>query len=100
MRISDWSSDVCSSDLFFHTELADHFAARGFACYALDLPKCGRSRRDGQTPHFTSNLAHYDGALEAALEAIGAADVLMYGHSAGGLKIGKAACRESGWPYW
>lgn len=75
------------TDYFFHTELADHFTARGFACYALDLPKCGRSRRDGQTPHFTSNLAHYDGALEAALKAIGAADVLMYGHSAGGLIV-------------
>ncbi len=48
------------TDYFFHTELADHFAGRGFAFYALDLPKCGRSRRDGQTPHFTSDLAHYD----------------------------------------
>lgn len=75
------------TDYFFHTELADHFAGRGFAFYALDLPKCGRSRRDGQTPHFTSNLAHYDGALEAALDAVGAADVLMYGHSAGGLIV-------------
>lgn len=75
------------TDYFFHTELADHFAARGFACYALDLPKCGRSRRDGQTPHFTSNLAHYDNALETALAAIGAADVLVYGHSAGGLIV-------------
>src|SRR5690242_21118841 len=34
------------TDYFFHTELADHFAARGFAFYALDLHKCGRSRRD------------------------------------------------------
>lgn len=31
------------TDYFFHTELADHFAGRGFAFYALDLPKCGRS---------------------------------------------------------
>ena len=35
------------TDYFFNTELADHFAARGFAFYALDLRKCGRSRRDG-----------------------------------------------------
>ncbi|MGK2867137.1 MAG: alpha/beta hydrolase [Mycobacterium sp.] len=75
------------TDYFFHTELADHFAARGFACYALDLPKCGRSRRDGQTPHFTSNLAHYDSALEAALDCIDTAEVLVYGHSAGGLIV-------------
>jgi alpha-beta hydrolase superfamily lysophospholipase len=75
------------TDYFFHTELADHFAGRGLRFYALDLPKCGRSRRDGQTPHFTSDLAHYDGALEAARDAIGAADLLVYGHSAGGLIV-------------
>ena len=48
------------TDYFFHTELADHFAARGFAFYALDLHKCGRSWRDGQTPHFTTDLTRYD----------------------------------------
>lgn len=75
------------TDYFFHTELADHFAERGFACYALDLPKCGRSRRDGQTPHFTSNLAYYDAALQSALDVVGAHEVLIYGHSAGGLIV-------------
>lgn len=75
------------TDYFFHTELADHFAARGFACYALDLPKCGRSRRDGQTPHFTSNLAHYGAALQSALDVVDAHEVLIYGHSAGGLIV-------------
>ena len=33
------------TDYFFNTELADHFADRGFAFYALDLHKCGRSWR-------------------------------------------------------
>ncbi|MGU3653095.1 alpha/beta hydrolase [Mycolicibacterium sp. A43C] len=73
------------TDYFFHTELADHLAGRGFAVYAMDLPKCGRSRRAGQTPHFTTDLAHYDSALRAALTAVDAEQVLMYGHSAGGL---------------
>ncbi|MDO3402293.1 alpha/beta hydrolase [Mycolicibacterium neoaurum] len=73
------------TDYFFHTELADHLAGRGFAVYAMDLPKCGRSRRADQTPHFTSDLAHYDSALQAALTAVDAEQVLMYGHSAGGL---------------
>src|SRR3546814_16376568 len=27
MRISDWSSDVCSSDLFIHGTACNHFAA-------------------------------------------------------------------------
>ena len=44
------------SDYFFQTELADFFTERGFAFYALDLRKCGRSRRDGQTGHFVSDL--------------------------------------------
>lgn len=77
------------TDYFFHTELADHFAARGFAFYALDLHKCGRSHRDGQTPHFITDLATYDAELEHALEAVRARarNILVYGHSAGGLIV-------------
>lgn len=79
------------TDYFFHTELADHLAARGFAFYALDLHKCGRSRRDGQTPHFTTDLARYDSELEQGLQTIaqetGDAAVLVVGHSAGGLIV-------------
>lgn len=76
------------TDYFFHTELAEYFAGRGFTVYALDLHKCGRSHREGQTPHFTTDLARYDDELERALAAIAAlspARVLVYGHSAGGL---------------
>ena len=58
------------TDYFFHTELADHFAGRGFAFYALDMHKCGRSWREGQTPHFTTNLRRYDAELDWALEVI------------------------------
>ena len=78
------------TDYFFNTEVADYFAARGFAFYALDLHKCGRSHRDGQTPHFTTNLARYDVELERALDSIAAvspARVLVCGHSAGGLVV-------------
>lgn len=82
------------TDYFFHTEVADHFVARGFAFYALDLHKCGRSRRDGQTPHFITDLANYDAELEHALGVIAAqgrlrrpVKVLVYGHSAGGLIV-------------
>ncbi|BBX26277.1 alpha/beta hydrolase [Mycolicibacterium alvei] len=77
------------TDYFFHTELAERFADRGFAFYALDLPKCGRSRHEGQTAHFTTDLARYDHELQRALEVIAAdtgdAKVCLYGHSAGGL---------------
>jgi alpha-beta hydrolase superfamily lysophospholipase len=82
------------TDYFFHTELADHFADRGFAFYALDMQKCGRSRREGQTPHFITDLVHYDTELEHALSAIReqgrpghSPRVLVYGHSSGGLIV-------------
>ncbi len=78
------------TDYFFNTELADRFAARGIMSYALDLHKCGRSHRDGQTPHFTTDLTRYDAELERALDVIAAdseANVLVYGHSAGGLVV-------------
>jgi alpha-beta hydrolase superfamily lysophospholipase len=79
------------TDYFFHTELADHFAERGFAFYALDLRKCGRSWRDGQTPHFITDLRCYDAELNWALgvvaEDAGASPTLVYGHSAGGLIV-------------
>jgi alpha-beta hydrolase superfamily lysophospholipase len=79
------------TDYFFNAELGDYFAARGFAFYAVDLHKCGRSRLPGQTPHFTTNLASYDAELDRALEIVVAdtagAGVCLYGHSAGGLIV-------------
>ena len=79
------------TDYFFNSEQADHFAARGFAVYALDQHKCGRSWREGQTPHFTTDLARYDAELERALELISGeapkADVLICAHSTGALIV-------------
>jgi alpha-beta hydrolase superfamily lysophospholipase len=78
------------TDYFFNTEQAENFAARGFAVYALDMNKCGRSWSEGQTPHFTTDLARYDTELERALDLIAEATpakVLVYGHSAGGLIV-------------
>ncbi len=77
------------TDYFFNTELADRLRPRGFALYAVDLQKCGRSRREGQTPHFITDLYRYDAELERAAALIGretgGAKILVYGHSAGGL---------------
>lgn len=79
------------TDYFFNTELATCFDARGFRFYALDLDKCGRSRREGQTPHFTTDLTRYDREFEYALRLIQDENphskVLVYGHSAGGLIV-------------
>ncbi|KAA1380699.1 alpha/beta hydrolase [Aeromicrobium fastidiosum] len=79
------------SDYFFQKEMADFFAERGFAFYALDLRKCGRSRRDGQTGHYVSDLALYDAELDAALEIVreetAGVPVLLSAHSTGGLIV-------------
>lgn len=79
------------SDYFFQKEMADFFADRGFAFYALDLRKCGRSRREGQTAHHVTDLAHYDAELDRALavvrEEVPDGPVLVSGHSTGGLVL-------------
>lgn len=77
------------SDYFFQTELADFFAARGMAFYALDLRKSGRSRRPGHTAHYASDLAMYDAELETSLDVVaqecGDVPVVVVAHSTGGL---------------
>lgn len=71
--------------------MAEHFLARGYRFFALDLRKCGRSRHEGQTPHYISDLTLYDGELNAAARIIAeetdGASLLVYGHSAGGLIV-------------
>ncbi|MFC9997464.1 alpha/beta hydrolase [Nocardia sp. NPDC127526] len=76
------------TDYFFQEHLAQHMAARGYAFYALDLRKCGRSSRAGQTPHYVSDLALYDAELNRSLEIVReetGLPVLVMGHSTGGL---------------
>lgn len=89
------------TDYFFNTELVDFFAARGYRVYGLDLHKCGRSWRAGQTPHFTTDLSRYDRDLEWALAVVnsdtaasgaagpatGGRNTVVYGHSTGGLVV-------------
>lgn len=79
------------SDYFFQTDLADFFADRGLAFYALDLRKCGRARRPGQTAHYVSDLARYDDELDRALavvtEACPGLPVVLAAHSTGGLVV-------------
>ena len=71
--------------------IRDSFADRGYRVYGVDLHKCGRSWREGQTPHFTTDLSRYDRDLELALGIMRTenpgAQVLVYGHSTGGLVV-------------
>ncbi|MEO9328749.1 alpha/beta hydrolase [Gordonia aurantiaca] len=78
------------TDYFFHDPLAEFFTERGFAFYAIDLRRCGRSRADHHTPHFTTDLAVYDEELGIALDVIAEelgddVRVIVAGHSTGGL---------------
>ena len=71
-------------DYFFQRHMAERFAAEGYAFYALDLRKHGRSLLPHQHPCFCKDIAEYYGDITRALEEIGS-DVLLAGHSTGGL---------------
>ncbi len=81
------------TDYFFQEELADFFHQHGYAFYAIDLRKCGRSLAVHHQPHFTTDLARYDEELGQALDLIteeltesGAPQrIVVAGHSTGGL---------------
>lgn len=71
-------------DYFFQRHMAERFAAEGFAFFALDLRKHGRSLLAHQHPCFCRDIAEYQADITRALEEIGA-PVLLAGHSTGGL---------------
>lgn len=75
------------SDYFFQKHEATFFTSRGYAFYALDLRKCGRSHRPGQSWHYVSDLAYHFEELSIAATLIASKhDVLVpMGHSTGGL---------------
>lgn len=79
------------TDYFFQTEMAEFYADRGYAFYSLDLRKCGRSRREGQTPHYVSDLALYDLELDEALRIVRSevpdVPIVLAAHSTGGLIV-------------
>src|SRR3546814_12304652 len=90
MRISDWSSDVCSSDVIFgfdaQAEMAELFGI------TPDV--------DGELPDMESRLVRIGQHGFAAVRqrnAIGVDHDRRVGHV--GRKIGRASCRERGGPY-
>ncbi|AGP30975.1 alpha/beta hydrolase [Corynebacterium terpenotabidum] len=77
------------TDFFFQTHVAEHFHALGYAVYGIDLRKCGRSHRPGQTWHHVTSQSIYDEDLTVALSllAAGHGSVVPVGHSTGGLDV-------------
>ena len=71
-------------DYFFQRHMAERFAMEGFAFYALDLRKHGRSLRPQQHPNFCKSVLEYFADITRAIETIGA-PVLLAAHSTGGL---------------
>ena len=72
------------SDYFFQRHMAERFAAEGYAFHALDLRKYGRSIRPHQHANFCKSLTEHYADITAAIDVIGS-DVLLAGHSMGGL---------------
>src|SRR3546814_6636084 len=100
MRISDWSSDVCSSDL-----LNGH---------APVSPCCARTERRGDHNRLTELFFAYvnlPGFLDVSLNAVHAPCRMRYGNSNklsilpryctifNAYQIGRASCRERVCPY-
>jgi alpha-beta hydrolase superfamily lysophospholipase len=72
------------ADYFFQRHLAERFSAEGYAFYALDLRKHGRSLRAHQHPNFCKSLSEYYADITRAIETIGE-PVLLAAHSTGAL---------------
>lgn len=72
------------ADYFFQRHMAERFAAEGYAFYALDLRKHGRSLKPYQHANFCKSLSEYHADLTRAVDEIGE-PVLLAGHSTGGL---------------
>ncbi|WP_114560393.1 alpha/beta hydrolase [Desertihabitans aurantiacus] len=75
------------NDYFFQTHLADFLAGLGFAFYAVDLRRYGRSTRPGQVSGWITDLELYTEELDAALDLVQAEhpSVTLMAHSTGGL---------------
>lgn len=86
------------TDYFFQDHVAEFWVTEGYAFYALDLRKYGRSLRPHQTPNFCTDLTEYDAELDEALRIIreedGHESVIIMAHSTGGLVAALLADRR------
>lgn len=75
-------------DYFFHPHVADAFAGHGFAFFALEMRRTGRSLRGGNRPNYVTDLASYGEEITRAIDLIrahGFSRVTLLGHSTGAL---------------
>src|SRR3546814_20028442 len=95
MRISDWSSDVCSSDLCFYGSAMqsprDHREMIEIAPMSSDGQSVegGRITRAQLVSIICQRLDHLMGEIGKALKELG-----FIGPVGGQVEIGRASCRE------
>ncbi|NCT90933.1 alpha/beta hydrolase [Cellulomonas sp. APG4] len=76
------------NDYFFQAHVGERLAREGYAFYAVDLRRYGRSLRPWQTPGWTDDLTEYAEELTAAARHVRAAGhrrLVVMAHSTGGL---------------
>src|SRR3546814_10020095 len=91
MRISDWSSDVCSSDLPTYRQ-----AKRSLAQFDLELARLGRQCAKRSVPQAASGDLLVDSYFYHYLlcRTMQPADKAELRHQARLMEIGRASCRE------
>lgn len=77
------------TDYFFQEHVARRLHAEDYAFYAVDLRKCGRAHRPGQSRHDARDMADYEPDLDAAASLVLARHprLVPLAHSTGGLIV-------------
>ena len=76
------------NDYFFQKQMANKIDSAGYAFYAVDLRKYGRSMLKNQYPFNVRSLSEYNADIDSAIAVIrkeGYNEIIMMGHSTGGL---------------
>lgn len=86
------------NDYFFHPHVAAFYEGLGYAFYAVDLRRYGRSLREGQFRGYIDDVDDYHEEIDAAVATIRAAhsQVVLTGHSTGGLIVALWASMRPG----
>jgi alpha-beta hydrolase superfamily lysophospholipase len=77
------------NDYFFQSHLARAFTDAGYAFYAVDLPRAGRSLAPDDVPHFMADASEQGDGIDVAVGTIATRHpglpLVLHGHSTGGL---------------
>ncbi|MDN4473192.1 alpha/beta hydrolase [Demequina zhanjiangensis] len=77
------------NDYFFHSHVANRLLDDGFVSYAVDLRRAGRSLREGDIPHFMTDVAEPGEDVAAAAAMVADLEpglpIAVHAHSTGAL---------------